>query len=190
MGLAGTTLGDFFVFGDVRDAVREGTRLVSGEKPMSWCWVSPPSAWRSLPAPMRASAPERPRSVSALGGQRRAQGGQAECRDGGMDGSLLARSGRWRRAWRAIAGASLTEPALAVHAAREAVKVEKAGGLMQLMRNAGRVQEQGRNPGRARRTEDRGKSARDGAVAHKLAEKQGSKTRATLKAAWAAVLSR
>ena len=30
-GLAGTALGDLFVFGDIRDAVREGSRYVSGE---------------------------------------------------------------------------------------------------------------------------------------------------------------
>jgi hypothetical protein len=32
-GLVGTTLGDFFVFGDIRVAVREGTRLATGKKP-------------------------------------------------------------------------------------------------------------------------------------------------------------
>ena len=31
-GLAGTTLGDLFVFGDIRDAVREGTRLATGQQ--------------------------------------------------------------------------------------------------------------------------------------------------------------
>ena len=31
VGLAGTTLGDLFVYGDIRDAVREGTRYVSGQ---------------------------------------------------------------------------------------------------------------------------------------------------------------
>ena len=31
VGLAGTALGDLFVFGDIRDAVREGTRYVSGQ---------------------------------------------------------------------------------------------------------------------------------------------------------------
>ena len=31
-GLAGTTLGDLFVFGDIRDAVREGTRLATGRR--------------------------------------------------------------------------------------------------------------------------------------------------------------
>src|SRR6201999_785718 len=30
-GFAGTALGDLFVFGDIRDAVREGSRLASGE---------------------------------------------------------------------------------------------------------------------------------------------------------------
>jgi hypothetical protein len=30
-GLAGTALGDLFVFGDVRDAAREGVRLARGE---------------------------------------------------------------------------------------------------------------------------------------------------------------
>ena len=29
-GLAGTALGDLFVFGDIRDAVREGARLATG----------------------------------------------------------------------------------------------------------------------------------------------------------------
>ena len=31
VGLAGTALGDLFVFGDIRDAVREGSRLAKGE---------------------------------------------------------------------------------------------------------------------------------------------------------------
>jgi len=30
--LAGTTVGDLFVFGDIRDALREGTRLAMGQK--------------------------------------------------------------------------------------------------------------------------------------------------------------
>ena len=32
VGLAGTALGDLFVFGDIRDAVREGTRLATGQQ--------------------------------------------------------------------------------------------------------------------------------------------------------------
>ncbi len=32
VGFAGTALGDLFVFGDIRDAVREGTRLASGQE--------------------------------------------------------------------------------------------------------------------------------------------------------------
>ena len=32
VGFAGTALGDLFVFGDIRDAVREGTRMATGQK--------------------------------------------------------------------------------------------------------------------------------------------------------------
>ena len=32
VGLAGTALGDLFVFGDIRDAVREGTRFATGQQ--------------------------------------------------------------------------------------------------------------------------------------------------------------
>jgi hypothetical protein len=32
VGLAGTAVGDLFVFGDIRDAVREGTRFATGQK--------------------------------------------------------------------------------------------------------------------------------------------------------------
>ena len=32
VGLAGTVLGDLFVFGDIRDALREGGRYVSGQQ--------------------------------------------------------------------------------------------------------------------------------------------------------------
>jgi hypothetical protein len=46
----------------------------------------------------------------------------------------------WPKLKAAIAGASVTEPMLAVRAAREAVKVERAGGLRILVRDVGRVQ--------------------------------------------------
>ena len=57
---------------------------------------------------------------------------------------MIARSLRgvvdWSALRKAMAGASLTEPALAVRAAREAVKVEKAEDLFRLTRDVGRVQ--------------------------------------------------
>ena len=37
VSLAGTALGDLFVFGDIRDAAREGTRLVTVQWQEPWC---------------------------------------------------------------------------------------------------------------------------------------------------------
>ena len=39
--LSGTVAGDLFVFGDIRDVVREGKHLATGEEVTGWCW-----AWR------------------------------------------------------------------------------------------------------------------------------------------------
>jgi hypothetical protein len=84
--------------------------------------------------------------------------------------------------WSALkrAGAAVTEPAVAVRAAREAVKVEKADGLVRLVSDVGRVQ-----------TKAGTQAALDGLKLAEgpremsriavLAEKKGSKTRAILK---------
>jgi hypothetical protein len=84
--------------------------------------------------------------------------------------------------WSALkrAGISVTEPAVAVRAAREAVKVEKADGLVRLVSDVGRVQ-----------TKAGTQAALDGLKLAEgpremsriaaLAEKKGSKTRAILK---------
>ena len=76
--------------------------------------------------------------------------------------------------------ASLTDPALAVRAAREAVKVEKADDLFRLARDVGHVQAKAGT----RAALDGLKIAdnpREMARVAKLAEKQGGKTRAILK---------
>ena len=74
------------------------------------------------------------------------------------------------------------EPALAVRAAREAVKVERAGGLAASgARHRPRAGES-RHAGRARRPQDRREAARHVAP-RRLAEKEGGKTRAILKVA-------
>ena len=77
---------------------------------------------------------------------------------------------------------SITQPALAVRTVREAVKVERAGGLMHLARDIGRVQEKAG----ARAALDGLKIAEkpgDMARLARLAEKEGSRTRAILKVA-------
>ena len=77
---------------------------------------------------------------------------------------------------------SLAGPALAERAAREAVKVERAGGLLQLAGDVGRVERAA--GGRAALDGLKiAKEPRDVARVAKLAEKEGSRTRAILKVA-------
>jgi hypothetical protein len=90
---------------------------------------------------------------------------------GVVDGPILRK---------AMAGASLTEPAVAVRGVREAVKIEKTDDLLRLTRDVGRVQ----TKAGMRAAFDGLKiaeSPREMARVAKLAEKQGSKTRAVLK---------
>jgi hypothetical protein len=87
----------------------------------------------------------------------------------------------WGRLKTAVAGMSITEPARAMRAAREAVKLRRAGGLVDLARDVGRVQAKAGT----RAALDGLKIAetpREMSRVAKLAEKEGSRTRAILKA--------
>lgn len=180
VSLAGTALGDLFVFGDIRDAIREGSRLAKGEEAdrlilglagvgiaiTAGTYASMGSA---APARVGLSVVKAARKTGRLGTQL---------------GEWIVRSMRgavdWSAMRKAMAGASLTEPAVAVRAVREAVKVEKAEGLLDFARNVGRVQ-----------TKAGTRTALDGlkmanspvemARIAKLAEKNGNRTRAILK---------
>jgi hypothetical protein len=107
--LAGTAFGDLFVFGDIRDAAREGTRYLTGRQYDPWI-LGLAGAGIAITAATYASfgatAPERV-GVSLVKAARR--------------------TGR-------------LNPALAVRVAREAVKVEGAGGLVGLAQNTGRIE--------------------------------------------------
>ena len=147
--LAGTAFGDLFVFGDIRDAAREGTRYLTGHQYDPWILglagvgiAITAATYASLGATM----PERA-GVSLVKAARR--------------------TGR-------------LNPALAVRVARETVKVEGAGGLVQLARNTGRIEAKAGS-----------QAALDGlAIAHepqdvsrvaRLAAAKGGKTRAIVK---------
>lgn len=180
--LAGTTLGDLFVFGDIRDAVREGGRLALGEKAdtlvLGLACVGL-AITAGTYATLGAEAPARVGLSLA----------KAARKTGRLSADLAASVGRmlrgvvnWSALKKAITGRSVSEPALAIRAAREAVKVERAGGLVHLASDVGRVQAKAGT-----------RAALDGlAVAQspremsrvaKLAEKEGGKTRAILKVA-------
>jgi hypothetical protein len=81
---------------------------------------------------------------------------------------------------RAFATASITEPALAIRTAREAVKVEKAGGLLHLVEDVGRVQTKAGTQA-ALDGLKLAEGPREMSRVAKLAEKKGGKTRAILR---------
>jgi hypothetical protein len=107
--LAGTAFGDLFVFGDVRDAAREGTRYLTGQHYDRWI-LGLAGVGIGITAATYLSA-----------------GATAPERIGLSVVKAARRTGR-------------LNPALAVRLAREAVKVEDAGGLVELAENAGRVE--------------------------------------------------
>jgi hypothetical protein len=167
--LAGTALGDLFVFGDIRDALREGKRLAAGEQADELV-LGLAAAGIAITAgtylTFGAVAPARAGLTLV----------KVARKTGSLGAELAGNIGRMVRQ----AGFSGASPVLAVRAARDAVKVERAGGLLNLARGVGRVE---RAAG-GRAALDGLKIAKEPAdvtrVA-KLAEKEGSRTRAILK---------
>jgi hypothetical protein len=107
--LAGTAFGDLFLFGDIRDAAREGTHYLTGRQYDPWILGLAGvgiAITAATYASFGATTPERV-GVSLVKAARR--------------------TGR-------------LNPALAVRVAREAVKIEGAGGLVGLAQNTGRIE--------------------------------------------------
>jgi hypothetical protein len=179
-GLVGTALGDLFVFGDVRDAVREGTRMATGQKAdelvLGLAAVGL-AITAGTYATVGAAAPARVGLSLA----------KAARKTGRLSGDLAATMGRtlrgvvdWGQLRKAISGISISQPVLAVRAARDAVKVERAGGLVHLARDVGRVQAKAGTRAALDGLKI-AKTPREMSRVAKLAEKEGSRTRAILK---------
>ena len=188
VGLAGTVVGDLSVFGDIRDAAREGVHYATGE-PTDELVLGLAGVGMAVTAGTYAS-----------------RGGAAPARVG-LTLVKAARKGGWLSAhlasWvgrsvrevvdmgamrRAVAEASITQPALAVRAARDAVKLDKAEGLVAAARDVGRVQAKAGT----RAALDGLKIAegpRDMARLARLAEAKGSKTRAIIRLAGRAAIA-
>ena len=165
--LAGTALGDLFVFGDIRDTVHEGYRYAAGEN-VDRLVVGLAAAGIAITvgtyATLGATAPARA-GVTFL---------KAARKTGALGAELAGDLGRMVR--------QVSAPAIAVRAARDGVKAERAGGLLRLAGDVGRIE---RAAG-GRAALDGIRIAREpGDVTRvaKLAEKEGSRTRAILKVA-------
>jgi hypothetical protein len=176
VGFAGTALGDLFVFGDVRDAVREGTRLATGQ--------NADELILGLACVGLAVTAGTYATVGAGGPARVGLSLFKAARKTGRVGTQLAEwTGRSLREiidGAALRRVSLTNPALAARAARDAVKLNKADGLVRFVGDVGRVQ----SKAGTRTALDSLKLVerpRDMTRIAKLAEKKGSQTRAIIK---------
>jgi hypothetical protein len=179
-GLAGTALGDLFVFGDIRDALREGTRLVTGQ-PTDELILGLACAGLAITAGTYATAGA---GVPVRAGLSLAKAARAT---GRMSAHMAEWVGRSLRdvldagaLGRAIGGATFTGPVVAVHAAREAVKVEKTTELFRLAGDVGRVEAKAGMQAALDGLKI-AEGPRDMSRIAKLAERYGGKTRAVLK---------
>lgn len=178
--LSGTVAGDLFVFGDIRDVIREGKHLVMGEEAdrlvlgLASVGIAVTAAtYVSVggTAPLRAglSMVKDARKVGRLGAGLSEWTGRAA--RGVIDAPMLQK---------AVASASLAHPSQTVGAVKAAFKVEKAGALVRLAKDVGRVSEKAGTKGAldVLRISDGPKDVARGA---RLAESKGGQTRAIVK---------
>jgi hypothetical protein len=179
-GLAGTAVGDLVVFGDIRDALREGTRLATGQ-PTDELILGLACAGLAVTAGTYATAGV---GAPVRLGLSLAKAARAT---GRMSAHLAQWVGRSLREvvdvgalGRAVGGATFTGPVIAVRAAREAVKVEKAQELFRLAGDVGRVQAKAGTQA-ALDGLKLAEGPKDMSRIAKLSERYGGKTRAVLK---------
>jgi hypothetical protein len=174
--LAGTVTGDLFVFGDIRDVVRQTQHIARGEE-----------ADRVVLALACAGLAITGATYATLGGAAPARAGlsvvKAAAKTGRISarmGEALARSARDVVDTRLLHGASWTQPATAVRLVRDAVKTEKLRDIVRVGENLGTVQAKAGT----RAAMDALKLAdapKDVEKLAKLAAAKGRKTRAVLK---------
>jgi hypothetical protein len=185
--LAGTATGDLFVFGDIRDAVREGARFAAGQ-PVDELVLGLSCVGLAITAGTYASlgagTPARV-GLSLVKAARKT--GRMGVRMAEWIGRTLRDIVDWSALRRAISGASISDPAVAVRAAREAVKVEKTDGLVRLVGDVGRVQSRAGTQA-ALDGLKLAETPRDVSRVARIAEKYGGKTRAVLKIGGRSVL--
>jgi hypothetical protein len=178
--LSGTVAGDLFVFGDIRDVVREGKHLAMGEDTdrlvlglatlglavTAATYVSVGGA-----APVRAGLTlvKDARKIGRLG-EGLTQWAGRSARDM-VDAPMLQN---------AVASGSVMRPGQTMTAIKAAFRAEKAGALVRLVKDVGRVGEKAGTRG-ALDTLKIAEGPKDVARAVRLAESKGGQTRAILK---------
>ncbi len=178
--LSGTVAGDLFVFGDIRDVVREGKHLAMGE-----------DTDRLVLGLATAGLAVTAATYISVGGVAPVRAGLTLVKDARKVGRLGEGLTRWAsRSARevvdapmlqhAVASGSVMRPGETMTAIRAAFRAEKAGGLVRLAKDVGRVSEKAGTRG-ALETLKIAEGPKDVARAARLAESKGGQTRAILK---------
>jgi hypothetical protein len=178
--LSGTVAGDLFVFGDIRDVVRESKHLVMGES-TDRLVLGLATAGLVVTAVTYASAGEAAPIRAGLTLVK-------DARKAGRLGEGLAEwTGRTARdvvdtpaLEEAVASGSVLQPRQTARAISAAFRAEKAGGLVRLAKDVGRITERTGTRG-AMDSLKLAEGPKDVARAARLAEAKGGQTRAILK---------
>jgi hypothetical protein len=178
--LSGTVAGDLFVFGDIRDVVREGKHLAMGE-----------DTDRLVLGLATAGLAVTAATYVSVGGMAPIRAGLTMVKDarkvGRLGEGLTQWAGRSAREvvdapalQQAVASGSVLRPSETVSAIKAAFRAEKAGALVRLAKDVGRVGEAAGMRG-AVDTLRIAEGPKDVARAARLAESSGGQTRAILK---------
>ncbi|HEX7920037.1 MAG TPA: hypothetical protein VF583_03735 [Bradyrhizobium sp.] len=178
--LSGTVAGDLFVFGDVRDVVREGKHLVMGED-TDQLVLGLAAAGLAVTAATYVS----------VGGAAPLRAGLTLVKDtrkaGRLSEGMIEWAGRSTRevvdqpALReAVASGSVLRPAETATAIRAAFRAEKAGALVRVAKDVGRIGEAA-GVRAARDTLKVAENPQEIARAARIAEAKGGQTRAIIK---------
>ncbi|WP_375775438.1 hypothetical protein ACE103_26195 [Bradyrhizobium sp. ma5] len=178
--LSGTVAGDLFVFGDVRDVVREGKHLVMGED-TDQLVLGLAAAGLAVTAATYVS----------VGGAAPLRAGLTLVKDtrkaGRLSEGMIEWAGRSTRevvdqpALReAVASGSVLRPAETATAIRAAFRAEKAGALVRVAKDVGRIGEAA-GVRAARDTLKVAENPQEIARAARIAETKGGQTRAIIK---------
>jgi hypothetical protein len=178
--LSGTVAGDLFVFGDIRDVVREGKHLATGEE-VDRLVLGLATVGLAVTAATYVS-------VGGVGPLRAGLSMVKDARKVGRLGEGLTQwAGRSAREvvdapvlQQAVAKGSVLRPGETISAIKAAFRAEKAGALVRLAKDVGRVGEKAGTRG-ALDTLRIAQGPKDVARAARLAESKGGQTRAILK---------
>lgn len=180
VGLSGAIAGDLFVFGDIRDVLREGKQMAMGEEGdrlILGLAVAGLAATAATYVSVGGASPVRAGLTLVKDARKAGRMGEGLSRWAGRSARDLVDAPALQRA---LAAGSLSRPGQLVPAVKAAFRADKAGAFVRLAKDVGRI---GKRTG-TRGTFDAMKLAegpKDIARTARLAEAKGGQTRAILK---------